>query len=59
MEQRISNYIVSKLDQEGGNMKAYNILINIALDLILISKTEEQIKQRIDFLLSNPTLREI
>lgn len=65
MEQRISDYIMSKINQgdnfrEGkGNLLAYHILINVTIDMILKLNTEDEIKLQIDRLVSDPKERKI
>jgi hypothetical protein len=59
MEQRISDYILFKLNPDSNmflkvTISSYNILINIAMEMILDNKTEEQIKLRIDKLVTDP-----
>jgi hypothetical protein len=56
MEQRISDYIKQQIG-EGGNLIAYNILINVAYKMLRNNSTEIAIRNEIDILLSNPTWR--
>lgn len=55
MEERIVKYI--KNNVEDGNLTAFNILVNIALEMILQDKSEEQIISRINILLLEPSIR--
>jgi hypothetical protein len=50
MEERLVEYIRSKI--EGGNLTAYIILANLAYDMILQRKHEDEIKAYIDRLLT-------
>lgn len=61
MEQRISDYISQKLNQDGslfkkGNLIAYNILIHISYEMLLNNSSEDEIKSRIDLLLTDPVI---
>lgn len=59
MEQRISDYIMLKINEGGGpfgkgNLIAYNILINVSYEMLINNKSEEEIKEMIDSLVIDP-----
>jgi hypothetical protein len=63
MQERIHEHILAKIGEgdnfrEGkGNLLAYNILVNVAIDRMLQLDTEEEIKAEIDRIVSDPTQR--
>lgn len=57
----ISDYILLKINPDGmvqgkGNLMAYNILIHITYEMLIQSKSIEDIKLRIDVLTSDPVV---
>lgn len=56
MEERLIAYIRNSLPLKG-DLTAFNILVHIVYELILENKTEDEIKVRIDSLLTDPIKR--